>query len=174
MNYKGFSGLYLQSAWRNWEKFQKYVSTTGIRVTVFHTPYEDQIERCRVSQKSLQMAWVRPADSTSKSYLKHTSVLGPIQPPSQWEPRDLSQRVKWPGCEADHSPQKVPWSRLMDLYIHCPIRLHGVVLRQLSTGTTLKPKLIYDSRPVCLGAGIPSGSHDQISFIFLTIASFLI
>jgi hypothetical protein len=30
------------------------------------------------------------------------------------------------------------------------------------------------SWPVCLGAGIPSGSHDHISFIFLTIAGFLI
>jgi hypothetical protein len=30
------------------------------------------------------------------------------------------------------------------------------------------------SRPVCLGAGIPSRSHDQISFISLTIAGFLI
>jgi hypothetical protein len=25
----------------------------------------------------------------------------------------------------------------VDLYIHCPIRLHGVVLHYLSTGTTL-------------------------------------
>jgi hypothetical protein len=30
------------------------------------------------------------------------------------------------------------------------------------------------SRSVCLGAGIPSGSHDQISFMSLTIAGFLI
>jgi hypothetical protein len=30
------------------------------------------------------------------------------------------------------------------------------------------------SRPVFLGVGIPSGSHDQISFISLTIAGFLI
>jgi hypothetical protein len=30
------------------------------------------------------------------------------------------------------------------------------------------------NRPVCLGARIPSGSHEQISFISLTIAVFLI
>jgi hypothetical protein len=28
----------------------------------------------------------------------------PMQPPIQWVPGDLSPKVKWPGCEADHSP----------------------------------------------------------------------
>jgi hypothetical protein len=104
------------------------------------------------------MAWVRLEDSTSKSYLKHISALGHTQPPIQWVPRALSLRVKWPGCEADHSPQKMPRSRLMDLYIHCPIRLHGVVLRQLGTGTTLKLKLIYDWQSVGQSVLVP-GSH---------------
>jgi hypothetical protein len=31
----------------------------------------------------------------------------------------------------------VPRSRMVELYIHFPIRLHGVVLNYLSTGTTL-------------------------------------
>jgi hypothetical protein len=31
----------------------------------------------------------------------------------------------------------------MDLYIHSPIRLHGVVFNQLSTGTTLPFMLLY-------------------------------
>jgi hypothetical protein len=30
------------------------------------------------------------------------------------------------------------------------------------------------SWPCCLGVGIPSGAHDQISFIFLRIVDFLI
>jgi hypothetical protein len=30
-------------------------------------------------------------------------VLGPTQPPFHWILRALSQGVKWPGCEADHS-----------------------------------------------------------------------
>jgi hypothetical protein len=31
----------------------------------------------------------------------------------------------------------------MDLYIHSPIRLHGVVLNYISTGTTLPSSLYY-------------------------------
>jgi hypothetical protein len=34
----------------------------------------------------------------------------------------------------------------MDLYIHSPIRLHGVVLNYLSTGTTLPTLPIRNSR----------------------------
>jgi hypothetical protein len=33
----------------------------------------------------------------------------------------------------------------MDLYIHSPIRLHGVVLNQLSTGVILPFTLLYTS-----------------------------
>jgi hypothetical protein len=32
------------------------------------------------------------------------TALGPTQPPIQWVPGALSLRVKWPGCEANHSP----------------------------------------------------------------------
>ena len=31
-------------------------------------------------------------------------TLAPIQLPIQWVPGALSQGVKWPGSEADHSP----------------------------------------------------------------------
>jgi hypothetical protein len=31
-------------------------------------------------------------------------ALGLTQPPIQWVPEDLSLGVKWPKCEADHSP----------------------------------------------------------------------
>jgi hypothetical protein len=36
--------------------------------------------------------------------------------------------VKQPGSEADHSLHLVPISRMVELYLHSPIRLHGVVL----------------------------------------------
>jgi hypothetical protein len=32
------------------------------------------------------------------------TALGSTQPPVQWVPGTLSLGVKWPGCEADHSP----------------------------------------------------------------------
>jgi hypothetical protein len=57
------------------------------------------------------------------------NVSGAHQPPIQWVPGALSLGVKWPGSESDHSP---PFSaeikECVELYLHSPIRLHGVVL----------------------------------------------
>jgi hypothetical protein len=50
-------------------------------------------------------------------------VQGPVQPPIQWVQRDLSTRIKQPGREADQSGLEY-----VDLYIHYPVRLHGLVL----------------------------------------------
>jgi hypothetical protein len=36
----------------------------------------------------------------------------------------------------------------VDLYIHSPIRLHGVVLNSLSTGTTLLYRCTFNRMPV--------------------------
>jgi hypothetical protein len=57
------------------------------------------------------------------------------QPPIQWVPEALPQEVKWPGRETDHS--LTASEENVDLYMHSPIRLHGVVLNKLSPGTTL-------------------------------------
>jgi hypothetical protein len=45
----------------------------------------------------------------------------------------------FPGREADHSPPTSAEAKKkkVDLYIHSHIHLHGVVLDELSTGTTL-------------------------------------
>jgi hypothetical protein len=40
----------------------------------------------------------------------------------------LSPRVKRPGHEADHLPRASAGKDNVDLYIHAPIRLHGLVL----------------------------------------------
>jgi hypothetical protein len=55
-------------------------------------------------------------------------TLGPTQPPIQWVPRIISLGLKRPGRDGDHSPLLAPRSRTMELYLHSPIRLHGVVL----------------------------------------------
>jgi hypothetical protein len=64
-----------------------------------------------------------------KSFLFSKSsrpALRSTQPPIQWVAGALSPGVKRPGSEADHSP---PTSQEnVDLYIHSPIRPHGVVL----------------------------------------------
>jgi hypothetical protein len=46
-------------------------------------------------------------------------ALGPTQPPIQWVPGALYLRVKWLGCEADHTPP--PSAKIKDwveLYVH--------------------------------------------------------
>jgi hypothetical protein len=48
-------------------------------------------------------------------------ALGPTQPPIQWVLGALSPGVKQSMREADHSPT----SRMVELYLHSPIRLHG-------------------------------------------------
>jgi hypothetical protein len=49
----------------------------------------------------------------------------------------------------------------------CSVSIYEV---EVEVELNLRPTV---SRPVCLGAGIPPGTHDQIYFISLTIASFL-
>jgi hypothetical protein len=57
------------------------------------------------------------------------TALGPSQPPIQWIPGALSLGVKRPGCEADSSPPpSAEVKERVELYLHSPILLHGVVL----------------------------------------------
>jgi hypothetical protein len=65
------------------------------------------------------------------------SVLGPTQPPIQWVPGTLSPRVKRPGREAKHSFPSSVEVKMVALYLQSRTRLHGIVLNQLSTGSTL-------------------------------------
>jgi hypothetical protein len=54
-------------------------------------------------------------------------VLGSTQPPIQWVPGDLPPGTKRPGREADHLRQtSAEVKKNVDLYIHSPIRLHGI------------------------------------------------
>jgi hypothetical protein len=54
-------------------------------------------------------------------------TLGPTQPLIQWVLGALYPAVKRPGREADHS-HLVPRSRKMELHLHYPVLLHGVML----------------------------------------------
>jgi hypothetical protein len=51
-------------------------------------------------------------------------ALEPTQLLIQWVTGALSSEVKQPGGEADHSPP----SRVVELYVHSPICLYGIVL----------------------------------------------
>jgi hypothetical protein len=56
------------------------------------------------------------------------TALGPTQPPIQWVPGALSLGVKRPEREDEHSPPSSAEVKCVELYLHSPIRLHGVVL----------------------------------------------
>jgi hypothetical protein len=57
------------------------------------------------------------------------TALGPTQPPIQWVPEAFSLGVKRLWREADHSPpSSAEVKEWVELYLHSPIRLHGVVL----------------------------------------------
>jgi hypothetical protein len=57
------------------------------------------------------------------------TTLRPTQLSIQWVPGALSLRVKRSGLEADHSPPSSDEVKeCVELYLHSPIRLHGVVL----------------------------------------------
>jgi hypothetical protein len=57
------------------------------------------------------------------------TALGPTQPPTQWVLGVLSVAVKRPGREADHSSSSsADVKEYVELYLHSPIRLHGVVV----------------------------------------------
>jgi hypothetical protein len=45
--------------------------------------------------------------------------------------------IKRPGSKVGHQLNLEPRSRIMELYIHFPLRLYGVMLIQLRTGITL-------------------------------------
>jgi hypothetical protein len=55
-------------------------------------------------------------------------ALGPTQPYIQWALETVSLGVKRPGLEADHSLQSTAKVKMVDLYLHSPICLHGIVL----------------------------------------------
>jgi hypothetical protein len=57
------------------------------------------------------------------------TALGPTQSPILWVPGALSLGVKRSGRETDHSsPSSAEVKECVELYLHSPIRLRGVVL----------------------------------------------
>jgi hypothetical protein len=55
-------------------------------------------------------------------------ALGPSQPLVQWVPAVISLGIKWLGREVTSYLHLVPRSRMVELYLHSLICLHGIVL----------------------------------------------
>jgi hypothetical protein len=54
-------------------------------------------------------------------------VLGSAQSPIQWVPEIGPSEIKRPEREADHSPYLMPGLKMVEPYLHYPIRFHGVL-----------------------------------------------
>jgi hypothetical protein len=59
-------------------------------------------------------------------------VVSPTQPPVHWVPETVYSGVKRHGLKANHSPpsnaeEVMKRLRMVELYLHSPIRLHGFV-----------------------------------------------
>jgi hypothetical protein len=51
--------------------------------------------------------------------------------------RDFSREYRGRSVEVTTHLHLVPRSRMVELYLHCPLYLNGLALNYLSTGTTL-------------------------------------
>jgi hypothetical protein len=70
-------------------------------------------------------------------FISSIPVLGPTLPPTQYVPGAVSPEIKWPGNETDLSPPSSAEVKNDGVIHPLPRRLHGVMLKQLSPGTTL-------------------------------------
>jgi hypothetical protein len=75
----------------------------------------------------------RPAGVRFPAGARDFSLLHSIQTSCRVHPasypmgtEEVSRGVKRPGREADHKPHLVPRSRMVELYLHSLLRLHGV------------------------------------------------
>jgi hypothetical protein len=102
-----------------------------------------KISRSRDTVVSIATSYVRPRRRSSspgrvKNFLfskSYRPALRSTRHSIQRVPGALSPEVKRPGSEFDHSPPTSAEVKKMWIYTPTPIRLHGVVLNYLSTGT---------------------------------------
>jgi hypothetical protein len=89
---------------------------------------------------------MRASNNLSKIILPnwcyHINIIIVVWPPIHWVPGLFHPGVKAGGRKVGHF-YVVPRSRITDLYLHFPIRLHGVVLDLLGTGTNLSYHIIF-------------------------------
>jgi hypothetical protein len=70
-----------------------------------------------------------PAGVTDFSLLSCVQTeSGATQPPIQCVPGAFSPVEKWHGREADHLPPSSASLGMVELYLHSPVRINGVVI----------------------------------------------
>jgi hypothetical protein len=87
------------------------------------------IERSRDSSVGIALGYGLDDRGSRVRFLASRTVLVSTQPAIQWVLGALSLGVKRPGREADHSPpSSAEVKEWVELYLHFPIRLRGMVL----------------------------------------------
>jgi hypothetical protein len=98
------------------------------------------------ARRAVIAQWAKRRDTDWKASVRFPTVanfilpitskptLGPTQPPIQWVLRLFFRDNAAPPTNAE--------SRMVELYLHSPICLHGVALNKLSTGTILPLPLL--------------------------------
>jgi hypothetical protein len=114
--------------WGNWKTF---ISRSSIN-TFKHTTHDTDTSVGIALGYGLgdRDSTVRfPAGAGNFFHHRIQNGLGPTQPPIQWVPGTPSLGVKRLGREADHSyPSSAEVKEWVALFLHSPIRFHGVVL----------------------------------------------
>jgi hypothetical protein len=92
---------------------------------MWRSRYSDWLRAGRPRGRSSSPGMIKNLLSSKSS----RPALGFTQTPIQWVAGALSPGVKRPGHEADYSlPTSVGGTKNINLYIHSPIHLQGVVL----------------------------------------------
>jgi hypothetical protein len=104
----------------------------GWGLTTHHNEKQNVIKHHKPTRNSQQLYTYRFSWWELGIFLFTTTsrtALGPTQPPIQWVLVALSLQVKQRGHEADYSPpSSAEVKECMELYLHSPIHLNGMVL----------------------------------------------
>jgi hypothetical protein len=112
---------------------RKILSLSGLELRHVGRPARRQ-SLCRLHYPG---SWLR--EYIPREYILETPVLRPTQPFIQWVPGAPYPGVKRPGREANHLSATSAEVKITWIYTATPpMRHHGIVINELSTGTTLR------------------------------------
>jgi hypothetical protein len=124
-------------------------------------------ESCTICSSRSRRPVQKLLDTSSYLWSKYRTALGPTQPPIQWVPGALFPGCKRPGREAGHSPpSSAEVKECVEIYLHSPIRLHGVVLSYAQGQLFLLPLIKLFRSPLKVSPPVRSwGGRHSLEFM---------